>query len=158
MDTMVDSPRPRAFDPSQATPGSVPPRPSWDPATEQRIGSGEGLANFLGWFSIGLGLAEVVAPERLGAALGMEDWTELIRAYGFREIASGMGILSQGHPTTWVWSRVAGDALDLVTLATRTGPDNPKRRNVMIALAAVAGVTALDVVCGAQLARNERSA
>jgi hypothetical protein len=156
MDTRVDSQRPRAFDPSQATPGNIPPRPSWDPATEQRAGSGEGLANVLGWLSIGMGLAKVVAPERIGAALGMEDWTELIRAYGFRDAASGMGILAQRHPTPWVWARVAGDALDLVTLATRTGPDNPRRRNVMGAIAAVAGVTALDVICGAQLARGQR--
>ena len=31
-----------------------------------------GLARGLGWFSIGLGLVEVLAPETLGRALGME--------------------------------------------------------------------------------------
>lgn len=156
MDTRVDTERPRAFDPSQATPGAVPPRPSWNPDTEQRIGDGEGLANFLGWFSIGLGLAEVLVPERLGEALGMEDWTDLIRAYGVREIASGMGILSGDHPTSWVWARVAGDALDLATLSARLTPGNRKRGNVAAAIAAVAGVTVLDVICGRQLAKHER--
>ena len=156
MDTREATERPRAFDPSQATPGAGPPRPSWDPNTEQRIGDGEGLANYLGWFSIGLGLAEVLVPERIAGALGMEDWEDLIRAYGIREIASGMGILAQGHPTPWVWARVVGDALDLATLGARLTPGNPKRGNVAAAIAAVAGVTVLDVICGRQLAKHER--
>lgn len=156
MDTTINSERPRAFDPSQATPGAVPPRPSWDLNTEQRIGDGEALANALGWLSVGLGLVQFVAPERIGKQLGMEDWSELIRAYGVREIASGMGILTQRDPTQWVWSRVAGDAIDLATLATRLTPDNPKRGNVAALMAAIAGLTVLDVVCGRQLAKHER--
>jgi hypothetical protein len=41
-------------------------------------------------------------------------------------------------------------------LAGGLQPDNPKKENVEMALAAVAGVTALDVVCGASLARHAR--
>ena len=44
----------------------------------------------------------------------------------------------------------------MATLAGRLQPDNPKKENVELALAAVAGVTALDVVCGASLARHAR--
>ena len=51
------------------------------------------LARGLGWFSIGLGIAEVLAPGHLARFLGMEERTELIRAYGAREIMSGIGIL-----------------------------------------------------------------
>ena len=40
------------------------------------------LAQGLGWFSIGLGVAELVAPEQLARFLGMEEHTKLIRAYG----------------------------------------------------------------------------
>lgn len=153
MDTRMGTERPRAFDPSQATPGLIPPRPGWD-APELRGSNGEGLANYLGWLSIGVGLAQALAPERLGEALGMEDRTDLIRAFGVRGIVKGMGILAQGHPTPWVWARVAGDALDLATLLTRIGPDNPKRGNVAAAVAAVAGVAVLDVMCATQLARH----
>ena len=39
-----------------------------------------GLAQGLGWFSIGLGVAELVAPEQLARFLGMEEHTQLIRA------------------------------------------------------------------------------
>ncbi len=113
--------------------------------------SADALARGLGWFSIALGLAEVLAPRSLARSLGMEDWSGLVRAYGVREIATGVGILSQDDPTAWIWGRVGGDALDLATLAVGLRPDNPERTNVGLALAAVAGVTLLDVICARSL-------
>ena len=56
-----------------------------------------------------------------------------------------------------MWARVGGDAIDLGTLSLRLGPDNPQRTNVGLAMAAVAGVTALDVYC-AQALVAEREA
>jgi hypothetical protein len=119
--------------------------------------STQALAQALGWFSIGLGAAELVAPQHLARLLGMEGQDDLIRTYGAREIVTGVGILSQDDPTPWMWARVGGDALDLGTLAMRLGPDNPQRTNVGLAMAAVAGVTALDVYCAQALA-GEREA
>jgi len=47
---------------------------------------------------------------------------------------------------------VGGDAARYIaTLATGLQQDNSKKENVELALVAVAGVTALDVVCGASL-------
>ena len=115
------------------------------------------LARGLGWFSIGLGMAELVAPGHLARFLGMEERTELIRAYGAREIMTGIGILSQQDPTPWIWGRVAGDALDLATLAPGLRADNPRQRNVIVAVAAVAGVTMLDVICAQRLSRQRRT-
>ena len=109
------------------------------------------LAQGLGWFSIGLGVAELAAPGTLARFLGMEERTDLIRIYGMREIATGLGILSQDDPTPWLWGRVGGDALDLATLATGLGRSNPQRENVGLAIAAVAGVMALDVFCARAL-------
>jgi hypothetical protein len=114
-------------------------------------GSARTLAQGLGWFSIGLGLAELLAPRSIARALGMEERTGLIRAYGAREVAAGVGILTQKDPTPWVWGRVAGDALDLATLAGGLDRRNPRRGNVGIALAAVAGVTILDALCARAL-------
>jgi threonine dehydrogenase-like Zn-dependent dehydrogenase len=62
-------------------------------------GSALALAEGLGWFSVGLGLAELVAPERLARFLGMDEHAGLIRAYGVRELATGAGILFQDDPT-----------------------------------------------------------
>jgi hypothetical protein len=114
----------------------------------------DALARGLGVFSIALGLVEVVAARALTRALGMEGSETLVRAYGFREIAKGVGILAADDPTPWIWGRVAGDALDIATLVPGLDPDNPRRANVGIALAAVAGATALDLYCAQALSRE----
>lgn len=108
------------------------------------------LAYQLGWFSLALGAVELMASRHLARALGMRGQESLIRAYGVREIVKGVGILTSPNPTPWLWGRVAGDALDLGTLAYayRT---SPKRRNVAIAMANVAAATALDVLAAQQL-------
>ena len=117
-------------------------------------GSVHALSQGLGWFSIGLGVAELVAPGNLARFLGMDGREELIRAYGVREVVTGVGILSQRDPTPWMWGRVGGDALDLGTLATGLGRDNPQRGKVALALATVAGLTALDVFCARSLGKE----
>ena len=109
------------------------------------------LARGLGIFSIALGFVELVAPRSITRALGMLGNDGLIQAYGVREIATGIGILASRDPTPWIWGRVAGDALDLATLATAVEQKNPKQENVGIAMAAVAGVTALDIYCAKTL-------
>ena len=114
------------------------------------------LARGLGWFSIGLGLAELLAPRTLARSLGMEDQAGVVAAYGVREIATGVGILSQDDPTAWIWGRVGGDALDLATLAMGLSPDNPRRESVGAALATVAAVTVLDVICATALSKQPR--
>jgi hypothetical protein len=90
----------------------------------------------------------------LARALGMKGQEGLIAGYGVREIATGIGILASKDPTPWIWGRVAGDGLDLATLATALEGNNPKKSNVGIAMAAVAGVTALDVYCAQTLSRE----
>lgn len=117
--------------------------------------SADALARGLGWFSIGLGLAEIVAGRSIARSLGMEDRTNLIRAYGVREIATGVALLAQDDPTPWVWGRVGGDALDLATLATGLDDDNPRRDNVLLAMGTVAAVTAVDIACAVALHAGE---
>jgi hypothetical protein len=112
--------------------------------------SAHALAQGLGWFSIGLGIAELAAPGKLARFLGIDERTDLIRVYGMREIATSLGILSQDDPTTWMWGRVGGDVLDLGTLAAGFGRSH-QRQNVGLAIAAVAGVMALDLYCAQAL-------
>jgi uncharacterized membrane protein len=120
----------------------------------------ERLANALGWFSIGLGLAEVAAPGSVARWVGVRDdernrWT--LRAMGVREVVSGVGILAQPRPTGWVWARVGGDLLDLAYLGAALTSQHARRERVAAAIAAVGGVTALDVMCGERLSANARS-
>ncbi|HEY3065389.1 MAG TPA: hypothetical protein VGL09_06325 [Methylomirabilota bacterium] len=113
-----------------------------------------GLAVGLGWFSIGLGVAEIVAPRQLARLIGSPKRPLLIRAFGLREIATGIGILATAPPPlAWTWSRVAGDALDLAALgkAFTSRRANPTR--LAATVLAVAGALAADVYCGVRLRR-----
>ena len=112
------------------------------------------LARGLGWFSIGLGLAEVLAPAGVAKMIGVPPHRALLRAMGFREIASGVAILAQRKPAAGVWSRVGGDAMDLALLGAAMKGDHTHKGRLAGAMAAVAGVTALDVICGARLSGN----
>jgi uncharacterized membrane protein len=116
------------------------------------------LARGLGIFSLALGLAQVAAPTAVARAIGLrgEGTTRVVmRALGVREILSGVGLLSQRRPTPWLWSRVAGDAVDLGLLgAAMAAVSNGSRRR----LGAAAGmVTAVAVVDIAQSARHTAS-
>jgi hypothetical protein len=115
-----------------------------------------GMAQGLGWFSLALGMFEVTAPHRVTEALGLEGQERLVRGYGLREIAAGLGILAASDPRPYVWARVAGDGLDLGTLATALDRHNPRRGNAGLALLAVAGVTMLDVVTAQALRPRRR--
>ncbi len=144
--------RPRAFHPAMAahTPPPTAP-PGWDLGTERRIDDGETLATLMGWFSIGLGAAELMAPRQIAGWLGMGDQSWLIRAYGVREIGSGLGILNKRRPEAWVWARIAGDLLDLATLAAALAANDRKRDNVLTAMGAVGGALGADLLSAYQL-------
>ena len=113
------------------------------------------LARGLGWFSIGLGLAELFGARTLNRTLGTGGHDLLVRAYGLREIGTGLGILTQEDPRPWIWARVAGDLLDLASLAPALSRDNPQREKAAMAFGNVALVTALDVACGLMLGTRE---
>jgi hypothetical protein len=105
------------------------------------------LAKNLGYFSIALGIAEIVAPKALCNAVGIRGLENVVRAYGAREIATGVAILASHDPEPWIWGRVAGDMADIATVATGLQQGNMKMRSNAMALAALAAVTALDWAC-----------
>jgi hypothetical protein len=123
----------------------VTSRPDRSLTTADRVARG------LGWFSLALGAAEIVAPGRLAKALGLEGHERLLRAYGGREIGAGMWALTD-TPAPAIWSRVAGDVVDLGTLAAGLkGADEAQRRNAYIALGTVAAVTLVDLMTALSL-------
>jgi uncharacterized membrane protein len=116
------------------------------------------LSQFLGWFSIGLGLAELVAPRRVEKCVGAPgNYKILTPMLGVREITAGLGILTQKRPKEWLWARVIGDAMDLALLgaAFRSKKSDPKR--LAIATTMVAGVTALDILASSQTSQERIS-
>lgn len=112
----------------------------------------EQLALGLGWFSIGLGLTELLAPRTIARTAGMPDASPaVLRSFGMRQIAAGLAILNEPDRAAWLWARVGGDAVDLAYLASgRRRQDNTR---VSAAMGAVVAVTALDVATAARLRR-----
>lgn len=134
-------------------------RPEGDPKILQSgpssLSGADHLGRALGWFSIGLGLVELLAPERVTRALGMEGSEGLVRAYGAREIGGGILSLSLDKEIG-LWCRIAGDGLDLATLAGALRPGNQKRGNAERALVMVATITMLDVIAARSVASRHR--
>jgi hypothetical protein len=115
------------------------------------------MARGLGWFSIGLGLAECLMPQSMARAVGLPGKENVLRAIGVRAIATGVGILMSRDPEPWIWGRVGGDMLDLGTLSAGLRPDNSNRIGTVVAMLAVAQVTATDVACAGALRRERRA-
>jgi uncharacterized membrane protein len=113
---------------------------------------GQRLARGLGFFSIGLGLAELLMPRKLGGLIGVRDHTLLTRLMGIREIGAGIAVLMESTPRHSITARVAGDALDLGLLGAAFTSRGAKPGRLAGATAAVAGVTALDVLARVKLA------
>jgi uncharacterized membrane protein len=105
------------------------------------------LPRVLGWASLGLGIPQVTMPGAFARAIGARDdmearaWTV---AVGVREFAHAAGILrlEQPRPVLSLWSRVAGDVMDLTLLlsALRGEPRSTGRL-----LAAIGGAMAIGV-------------
>ena len=131
--------------------GDLPHITSTGSQSISRAERDERFAHALGWFSIGLGLAEIAAPRGLAKLIGVNDHRKLLRVLGVREIASGVGILSRRRPVGWLWSRVGGDIMDLAVLGMALISPNANRRRVAAATAAVTGVTILDLRASQQL-------
>jgi hypothetical protein len=117
----------------------------------------ERVARALGWFSFGLGAAELIASGRLARWLGLEGKEGLIRFHGAREVGAGLAAFA-ANPAPAMVARAAGDAVDIGTLALGLRRDDRAvRRNVAIALVAVAGVTLLDLWASARLVAERRA-
>jgi uncharacterized membrane protein len=116
------------------------------------------LAKFLGWFSIGLGITEVMFPRSVAKAIGAPKHPMLTRLMGFREIAAGVGILNTPQRAAWVKARIGGDAIDLALLMRSYGAEDSGPMRLTGATAMVAGVTALDIVCAQQLSKGPAAA
>lgn len=150
--------RPGDAVPAQSNAGAVSRAELQHQAPDGRMMMSRRLARGLGWFSIGLGLAETLMPRTMARATGLDGHERLVQMYGLREIVTGVGLLLARDPTPWLWGRVAGDALDLATLGPRAiAGDDDQRRRAQVAAVAVAGVAALDVACAAAVPRAQAS-
>jgi uncharacterized membrane protein len=116
------------------------------------------LAEGLGYLSLGLGTAQVAAPRLVAWLTGVRPsraHKSVMRAMGLRELAVGTGLMSANTTSPWLWARAAGDVLDLAMLGPGLASSEVGRRRRMLAIAAVAGVTVVDLVAGRRIAAAE---
>ncbi|MEU0968503.1 SRPBCC family protein [Streptomyces sp. NPDC005917] len=116
------------------------------------------LVHALGWASAALGVPQVMSPGGFARRLGVGDAPRhrlATIAVGVRELAAAAGLLGRPRPA-WLWSRVAGDIMDL-TLLTRALKRHDRQGVVrtVAATAATALITATDVY--AAVTRTRRS-
>ena len=126
-------------------------------STVTHTNDGERLAKALGVFSVGLGLAQILAPRVVARAIGVDDDDDnrrTMRAVGLREIATGVGLLTRERPTTFAWGRVTGDVMDLALLGRAFRSRRHDHRRLAAATAAVAGVMILDILACRRLSRD----
>jgi hypothetical protein len=114
------------------------------------------LAQGLGIFSILLGVSELIWGKRLGRSLGLDRKEEIVRAYGAREILSGVPILVSKDPTPWIWLRVAGDALDAGTLIGGYKRRPQDASGILTAFLALTPVMIADLYCAISLSRESK--
>lgn len=113
------------------------------------------LARTLGAVSLGLGLTELAAPGWLGRRIGVRNNRTLFRALGAREVATGIGLLTERIPITGLWARVVGDAMDLTLLGV-AAKNSTHRTRVAIAAGLVLAITALDAFSAGKVQRDFR--
>jgi uncharacterized membrane protein len=114
------------------------------------------LARGLGWFSIGLGAAQLTAPRAVARLVGVSPdgrTRTIMRLMGAREVTAGVGTLTRRRPAGWLWARVGGDALDAALLAVAAVRAAHSRPRLLLALGGVAGAAAADVVEATRLGR-----
>jgi uncharacterized membrane protein len=107
----------------------------------------DALAEGLGWFSIGLGTAQLAMPRALCRLVGLSDGDRnatLMRGRGVTEVVKGIGILVRPKPTGWFAARVAGDAVDLALLTGGLVTSSNGRGRTLFGIANVAAVAAAD--------------
>lgn len=115
------------------------------------------LAKSLGWAGIAIGIAELTVPGMLIRSSGLPDsprtrWVFL--ALGVREVITGLGAATSSRPRKWIWSRLAGDIVDLALLGSAFASRRSDRNRLVYACAAVGVITALDTWSLVRLGRQ----
>jgi ferritin-like metal-binding protein YciE len=103
----------------------------------------------VGWSSIALGAAKIVAPSKIARLVGLDLNPNVVQLLGAREVVSGLGIMTQKRPAGWLWGRVVGDIMDLAVLRLSPIRREPAASSKLAAATvAVVGVALLDAALG----------
>jgi uncharacterized membrane protein len=108
----------------------------------------ERIAEGLGWFSLGLGAAQLIAPGALNRLAGIHDDAAARRAQrfvGVREVGAFAAIMAgRPRPVLPLWSRLGGDLIDLALLGRAWERRRESAPRLALTIANIAAVTGLD--------------
>src|SRR3954463_12424144 len=115
------------------------------------------LAQFLGVFSIMLGVIELIWGGTIARHLGLSGFEWLVRVYGGREFLNGVLILMSKDPVAWIWLRVIGDGLDAATLIWGYTRDPSHLVGVVVSFVLVLPIVILDIVCAMKMSGESKT-
>jgi uncharacterized membrane protein len=114
----------------------------------------------LGWMSLGLGVAQLAAPDTVRRISGVDDSSTsraVVPLVGVRELVHAAGLLTSRRKGVWAWTRVLGDAMDLTSLGMAIAHRSGRRRRRLLAVTgAIAGITVLDLLTAVQATRAQK--
>lgn len=115
----------------------------------------------LGWMSLGLGVAQLAAPDTVRRISGVDDSPTsrtVVPLVGARELVHAAGLLTSRRKSIWAWTRVLGDAMDLASLGVAIARRGGRRRRRLVGVTgAVVGITVVDLLTAVQATRAKRS-
>ncbi|HWC07853.1 MAG TPA: hypothetical protein VG458_02260 [Solirubrobacterales bacterium] len=120
----------------------------------------ERIAEGLGWFSLGLGAAQLLAPGALNRVAGIRDDGGARRAQrivGVREVGAFAAIMAdRPWPALPLWSRVGGDLIDLALLGRAWERKRESAPRLALTIANIAAVTGLDAYAATRNTEADR--
>lgn len=115
----------------------------------------------LGWMSLGLGVAQLAAPDTVRRVSGVDDSATtraVVPLVGARELVHAAGLLTSRRKSIWTWTRVVGDAMDLASLGVAIAHRSGRRRRRLFAVTgAVVGITVVDLLTAVQATRARKT-
>ena len=116
------------------------------------------VARGLGWVSLAIAATEILGQGTVERdLLGIDEHPLLVPALGVREAVAGVTLLSQQAITptlaAGLWSRVAGDAMDLSLLAA-AAPHTRRPGGFVANTLVVLGLTVADVYYALRVTRR----
>ena len=113
----------------------------------------------LGWMSLGLGVAQLAAPDTVRRISGVDDSATsraVVPLVGARELVHAAGLLTSRRKSVWAWTRVVGDAMDLASLGIAIAHRGGGRRRRLVGVTGViVGITVVDLLTAVQATRTK---
>ncbi|MFG1894910.1 SRPBCC family protein [Micromonospora zamorensis] len=110
--------------------------------------------------SLGLGVAQLAAPDTVRRISGVDDSPTsrtVVPLVGARELVHAAGLLTSRRKSIWAWTRVLGDAMDLASLGVAIARRGGRRRRRLVGVTgAVVGITVVDLLTAVQATRAKR--